>query len=420
MNNLKKRFDNYVGEAPRFTVSLEDKIMKEISTSKKRNNGNKLSNNLRLSLFFVVFISVATVFIMSVVTNSDSIDYANPIIDPDPKSFIQEVLELQFDGVDKKLNEFLEPQYRIVKDGKEELPEFEKYIDETYGPYFTKDGLDVFMRTFGTQYPILAYEFGYQLDLKDVKIEQHETTPNRYNFTAKVGYQKDGSKEEIAEVNGIVLFSTKEEGKIGKFVYADDSGLADLLNESNDYQDEENLTDEDHTVIENDTTLERELLEEAADILSSLKSHNWDEISEMAHPDGVAFSLFADFGSPTSNEVVLSKEDIKDNDQGEIIWGVELSGEKVMNTKDEYVDEYLFKNIFGDSVNYDTVNFNSSSVESGGVINTISTYFPDAKYVEYYSKPTEKEIDWQALRFVFKEHEREWLLFGIARDVHNP
>ena len=401
MNNLKKRFDKYVGEAPRFTVSLENKIMKEVSTLKKRNNGNKLSNNLRLSLFFVVFIALATVFVMSVITNSDLIEHANPITNPDPKSVIQNVLELQFDGVDKKLNEFLEPQYRIVKEGKEEIPEFEKYVDKTYGPYFTKDGIDVFIRTFGTQYPILAYEFGYQLDLKDVTIEQHETISNGYNFTAKVGYHKDGSKEETNEVKGFVFFSTKEEGKIFKFEYADDSGLANILNE-------------------NENILKQELLEGAAEILSLLESHNWSEVSEKAHPDGIVFSFFADLGSPTSNEVVLSKEKLLEEEQEDITWGVELTGEKIIKTKDEFVDEYLFKKMYGDSVNYNTVNFNSSSVESGGTINTISTYFPDARYVEYYSKPTEKEYDWQALRFVFREHKQEWLLFGIVRDVHSP
>lgn len=233
MNNLKKRFDKYVGEAPRFTVSLEDRIMKEVSTLKKRNNRYKLSNNLKLSLFFVVLIGVATVFIMSVVTNSDSLNHANPITDPDPKSVIQKVLELQFNGVDKKLNEYLKPEYRIVKDGREQLPEFKKYMDETYGPYFTEDGLNAFINAYGgTTYPILAYKFGYQLSLKDVIIEQDESISNRYNFTAKVGYQKDGSKEEIVAVNGIILFSTKEEGKIGKFQYRDDSGLASILNES--------------------------------------------------------------------------------------------------------------------------------------------------------------------------------------------
>jgi hypothetical protein len=77
--------------------------------------------------------------------------------------------------------------------------------------------------------------------------------------------------------------------------------------------------------------------------------------------------------------------------------------------------------MYGNDVNYDTVNFNRSSVESGGVINTIGAKFPDAKYVEYYSQASvDKEFDWQALRFVFREHEGGWLLFGIVRDVHHP
>ncbi|MGE7978340.1 hypothetical protein [Psychrobacillus sp. NPDC093200] len=147
---------------------------------------------------------------------------------------IQKVLELQFDGVDEKLNEYSKPEYWIVKDGRGQNLEFKKYIDETYGPYFTEDGLDIFISAYGgTQYPTLAYDFGYQLSLNDVTIKQDEPTANSYNFTAKVGYQKDGNKEETAEVKGVILFSTKEEGKIGKFQYGDDSGLANILNESN-------------------------------------------------------------------------------------------------------------------------------------------------------------------------------------------
>ena len=109
--------------------------------------------------------------------------------------------------------------------------EFEKYVKEVYGDYFTVSELDVFMRTFGTTYQFFAYKSGYKLSFKGVTIEQNETISNRYNFTVQVGYQKDGGKEETAEVEGLVLFSTKEEGKIGKFQYGNDNGLSDSLRE---------------------------------------------------------------------------------------------------------------------------------------------------------------------------------------------
>ncbi|MEH7225778.1 hypothetical protein V7112_18355 [Bacillus sp. JJ1566] len=167
-------------------------------------------------------------------------------------------------------------------------------------------------------------------------------------------------------------------------------------------------------------TTEDELLKMSEELFVALESHDWTTISEMTHPDGLTFSLFADLGSPTSNEVILNKETLKQAEQVKVTWGVELTGLEVIKTKDEYVEEYIFKSIYGNPLKYDTVNFNSSSVESGGVINTISKNFPDAKYVEYFSEATEDEYDWQALRFVFKERQGEWFLFGIVRDVHNP
>jgi hypothetical protein len=146
------------------------------------------------------------------------------------RTVIQKVLELQFTGPDEKFNELLEnPKYRVVKNGVEENLEFDKYVEEVYGGYFTESELDFFMRAFGTSYQIFAYDNGYKLSFKGVTIEQHETISNRYNFTAQVGYQKDGGKEETAEVEGIVLFSTKEEGEIGRFKYGNDNGLSDSL-----------------------------------------------------------------------------------------------------------------------------------------------------------------------------------------------
>ena len=231
MNNLKKRLDTYVGETPRLTDSLENKIIREISAMEKKKRQQTMFSKVRMSMVFAVVVAVAAVFILSIVIRSDSFLPTETANGTDPnETVIKKVLELQFDGVDERLNELLKPEYRMVINGKEELPEFEKYIDEKYGPYFTEEGLDVFITAYGgTTYPILAYEFGYQLSFKDVSIEQNEQHPNRYTFTATIGYQKDDGEEEIAEVKGIVLFSTKEEGKIGKFQYSGDSGLTDIL-----------------------------------------------------------------------------------------------------------------------------------------------------------------------------------------------
>ncbi|MDX1807822.1 MAG: hypothetical protein R3267_12415, partial [Paenisporosarcina sp.] len=128
------------------------------------------------------------------------------------KIVIQKVLELQFTGPDDKFIDLLwNPKYKMVKNGIEENPKFDKYVKELYGDYFTESELDFFMRTYGTTYQSIAHLNGYTLRFKGVSIEQHEQIPNRYNFTAQVEYQKDDIKEETS-VEGIILFSTEEEG----------------------------------------------------------------------------------------------------------------------------------------------------------------------------------------------------------------
>ena len=172
-----------------------------------------------------VFLSLF-IIISSLLLNGCS---QNEAVDPNRK-VIQKVLELQFTGPDEKLVDLLEnPKYKVVKNGKEENHELDKYIEEVYGSYFTVSELDFFMRTFGTPFQILANHNGYKLSFKGVTIKQHEKHLNRYNFTAQVSYQKNGGKEETKEVEGLILFSTDEEGKIGRFQYGNDNGLSDIL-----------------------------------------------------------------------------------------------------------------------------------------------------------------------------------------------
>lgn len=142
------------------------------------------------------------------------------------RTAITKVLEHQFNGPDEKFMELLwNPKYTTVVNNKEENKEFDKYVAEVYGPYFTDSELDLFIAAFATSYQSRAFDTGHKLSLKDITIEQSDKISNRYTFIAKVGYQKNGDEEKIANVEGEVLFSTKEDGKIGRFSYGDDDGL---------------------------------------------------------------------------------------------------------------------------------------------------------------------------------------------------
>jgi hypothetical protein len=149
------------------------------------------------------------------------------------KEAITKILELEFTGPDEKLIDLMwNPKYKTVVNGQEENKELDQYLEEIYGPYFTDSGLQSFIAAFGgTQYQTYAYNAGYKLSFKSVTTEQNENNPRLYTFVAKVGYHKNGEEEKTVNVEGKVLISTKEEGKIAQFQYGNDEGLLDKLRE---------------------------------------------------------------------------------------------------------------------------------------------------------------------------------------------
>lgn len=177
--------------------------------------------NKKKKAFKISFISLMLLLSGGIMAACSKAEADDPNVD-----VIERVLNLQFNGPDETMMKLLfDPQYEAVVDGKEVNEELDKYVSEVYGPYFTQFYLNTFIQTFGLQYPVLAHETNHKLNLLDVVIEKSDTAFNRYTFTATVGYLKDGEKEKTAEVSGIVLVSTKENGKIGKFEYGDDNGF---------------------------------------------------------------------------------------------------------------------------------------------------------------------------------------------------
>lgn len=139
---------------------------------------------------------------------------------------VEKVLELQFNGPDERLMELLQnPEYTTIVEDQQVNEELDAYINDVYGEYFTEDYLVPFFQTAGLMYPTAADFSGYELQMKDVVVKQAEKVSNRYTFTATVGYVKPGEQEKVADVSGVVLFSTSEKGKIGKLDYGEDDGL---------------------------------------------------------------------------------------------------------------------------------------------------------------------------------------------------
>lgn len=190
-------------------------------------NNRKTKSTLVLSLMIIT----VAFFIVACSTDNDTSSKGkteNTTTETDSnnanREAINKVLEHQFSGPDEKFIDLMwNPKYKTVVNNQEENKELDRYVEEVYGPYFTASGLDSFISMFGTQYPYYAYESGYKLSFKGVKIEQNENISYRYSFIANVGYQKNGDEEKTANVKGEIIFSTKEKGKIERFEYKDET-----------------------------------------------------------------------------------------------------------------------------------------------------------------------------------------------------
>ena len=172
--------------------------------------------------------------------------------------------------------------------------------------------------------------------------------------------------------------------------------------------------------INSNEEIERELLGLSEEIFSLLKESNFNKLAERVDPEeGITFAFYADFGNPDGyggQYVTLSKKEISEADDQKYVWGKDEAGKEYKLSLNEYVHQMLLQRWGKEEVDYNTITFNEPAESFAGVINTIHKYYPDAKYVEYYS-PGKDEHSFQSIRFIYQERDGEWYLIGIARDV---
>ena len=166
--------------------------------------------------------------------------------------------------------------------------------------------------------------------------------------------------------------------------------------------------------------IEQHLLQLSDELMTYLKKQEFDKFIEHVDPvDGALFSFFADFGNPQGYGgpyITLTRKQME-NSETEHIWGYDESGKAFKMTFPQYVNDFLLKR-HGHNIVYTTISFNDTSYDNPSINNTIHEYYPDAKYVEYYSPALDESGRlFQAIRFVYQERDGKWYLIGIARDV---
>ncbi|UOR13061.1 hypothetical protein [Halobacillus amylolyticus] len=139
---------------------------------------------------------------------------------------IEAVLEETFTGPHGELTtiyaELENDSMEIIKAASKDL---RIYYEENLKSYFTGQYYTKFVNTNkASTFHRTAYRNGYQMEIKDINIEQGESTETAYDFTVNVGYKKEG---EAIVVTGRV--NVNDDGKVTRVIYHNGGALFEAM-----------------------------------------------------------------------------------------------------------------------------------------------------------------------------------------------
>ena len=183
------------------------------------------------------------------------------------------------------------------------------------------------------------------------------------------------------------------------------------------------------------SNLRTKLLKDTEIIYRALEQLDYETIASMVHPQiGVTFALYSDYGPPVATGGVnggpylsFSREQLIENNDQIYMFGIHYAAGPEINYEmslNEYIQDVLIYH-YEKLLPIREISYNEQLFPSGGIINTIHQYYPEAKYVEYYRyEESDGSIygpfNAQSLRFVYQDYEGEWYLTAIVRDVYSP
>jgi len=164
------------------------------------------------------------------------------------------------------------------------------------------------------------------------------------------------------------------------------------------------------TIVTND-----ELIQQAKTVFQYFKEKNYTALAELCAPEGVRFSPYAFID--VKKDVVLKPEQISEagKSKQKFLWGqFDGSGEPISFTIKEYFSRFV-----------QDVDFLTNSVISideclggGNTTNNIRDAYKGQRFVSFYISGTEENanLDWKAIRIVFRVEKGQLLLIGVVHD----
>jgi hypothetical protein len=148
-------------------------------------------------------------------------------------------------------------------------------------------------------------------------------------------------------------------------------------------------------------------------VLSALKSFQYDQLRAIIHPElCLRFSPYAYLN--TSN-LVFCESDIDGSAVSEdlLLWGsYDGTGDPIYLSFRQYHEEFIYDQ---DYFHSPIIGFNTK-VSSGNSLNNIQEIYPGGMMIEYYFPgfdPQYGGMDWRSIRLVFIQHGMDWFLTAI-------
>ena len=151
------------------------------------------------------------------------------------------------------------------------------------------------------------------------------------------------------------------------------------------------------------------------EILTALKSKDYDRFSQFIHPEkGLRFSMYA-YVQPEKNKHFSQKDFSRYISlPTKFTWGEkDGTGDLLVISLENYLQQWIFKRDFTQSQFY-----LNEFKGKGNSLNNLKKIYPEADFTENYIPGSEKYsgMDWNALRFVFEKFQDEYYLVAVIND----
>ncbi|SEL06638.1 hypothetical protein SAMN04488700_0795 [Carnobacterium iners] len=186
----------------------------------------------KTSMYSLILLNTLAIFTLLGCGNGSGETLNNE--DDKNKEVIEVVLEKTLNAPDKVLLSKLydsdnatiinQDEQSSTSSVQEKENDFDQYIEENYGEYFTDYGFEKFFITSGEgyRYSDEADKANYTLAPEDISIIQDEKNDQRYEFDVTVKYIDEKNDEGTRVLNGRVEM---DDGKINSLNINDDEGL---------------------------------------------------------------------------------------------------------------------------------------------------------------------------------------------------